>query len=86
MLFIYYLSDGEMYQASIPEKNLEEFFGEKRAKEMSKVFGAVYIEKFNPMVFYNFKDFKVINGKLEMKEDSDLADVLKIPRAKTNNK
>lgn len=68
MLFIYYLMDGEIYQASIPEKNLEEFFGETRASEMAKVFGSLYVDEFNEFIFYNFKKFKVEDGKLILKE------------------
>lgn len=67
MLFIYYLSDGEIYRASTPEKNMSEFFG-KRAEEMSKIFGALYIEQFNDFIFNNYYHFTVVDGKLKMKD------------------
>ncbi len=67
MLFIYYLSDGEIYRASTPEKNMSEFFG-KRAEEMSKVFGALYIEQFNDFIFNNYYHFTVVDNKLKMKD------------------
>lgn len=67
MLFIYYLSDGEIYRASTPEKNMQEFFG-KRAEEMSKVFGALYIEQFNDFIFNNYYHFTVVDNKLKMKD------------------
>lgn len=57
MLFIYYLLDGEIYQASIPEKSLEEYFG-RRTEEMSTVFGALYLE-YDNYTFYNFYKYKV---------------------------
>lgn len=71
MLFIYYLSDGEIFQASTPEKSLAEFFGESRVEEMSKVFGALYMD-YNYLIFYNFKEFHVVDGKLQLKEGSTL--------------
>jgi hypothetical protein len=74
MLFIYFLSDGEIYQASMPEKDLAEFFGESRAKEMSKVFGSIYME-YNNFIFYNFKEFHVIDGQIKMKDDSVLQNI-----------
>lgn len=67
MLFIYYLSDGEIYRASTPEKNMSEFFG-KRAEEMSKVFGALYVENFNDFIFNNYYHFTVVDNKLKMKD------------------
>ena len=75
MLFVYYLSDGEIFQASTPEKNLAEFFGEKRVEEMSKVFGALYLE-YNYLIFYNFKEFHVVDGQLKMKDGSPLQSLL----------
>lgn len=75
MLFIYYLSDGEIYQASSPEKNLEEFFGENRAKELSKVFGAKYME-YDDFIFYNFKKFKVVDGDLVIKDKTKFSFLL----------
>ncbi len=68
MLFIYYLSDGEIYRASIPEKNMTDFFG-KRVEEMSKVFGALYIENYNDFIFNNYYNFTVVGGKLKPKEN-----------------
>lgn len=68
MLFIYYLSDGEIYRVSIPEKNLTDFFG-KRAEEMSKVFGALYIENYNDFIFNNYYNFTIVDGKLKPKEN-----------------
>lgn len=76
MLFIYYLSDGEIWQTSIPEKNMEEFFGE-RAEEMSKIYGCLYIDQFNDFIFNNYKDFKVVNGELEFKKQSLLKNFIK---------
>lgn len=75
MLFIYFLSDGEIYQASIPEKTLAEFFGESRAEEMSTVFGCIYME-FNNFIFYNFKEFHVVNGELKLKDNSPLQNII----------
>lgn len=77
MLFIYYRHTGEIYQASIPEKNLTEFFGEANAEIMSTIFDYLYIEEFNSMIFYNFKDFTVSDGKLIMKNGSGLQSYIK---------
>ena len=75
MLFIYYKSDGEIYQASIPEKNLAEFFGESRAEELGAVFGSIYME-YNHFIFYNFKEFHVVNGELKLKDNSPLQSLM----------
>lgn len=82
MLFIYYLSDGEIYQASTPERNLAEFFGESRVEEMSKVFGALYLE-YNYLIFYNFKQFHVVDGQLKLKDGAPLQSLLN-PVAQSN--
>lgn len=76
MLFIYYLSDGEIWQTSTPERNMEEFFGE-RAEEMSKIYGCLYIDQFNDFIFNNYKDFKVVDGELELKKQSILKNFIK---------
>lgn len=72
MLFIYYLSDGAIAQAVMPYKDLEEFYGD-RAKEMSLVFGALYIPTYNDFVFHNFQQFMVKDGKLEYKDKTSLS-------------
>lgn len=42
MLFIYYLSDGEVFNVGIGWNSLKEYYGH-RAEEMSRVFGAVLL-------------------------------------------
>lgn len=78
MLFVYYKHSGEIYQASSPEKNLREFFGDANYEAMSSVFDCVYIEEYNNTIFTNFTQFKVIDGKLALKENSMFNDLFKI--------
>lgn len=70
MLFVYYKHSGEIYQASSPEKNLKEFFGEANYEAMSLVFDYIYIEEYNNTIFTNFTQFKVVDGELVLKENS----------------
>ena len=72
MLFIYYLSDGEIKRAARPEKSLEEYYG-RRAEEMSRVYGALYIETYTDFVFNNFDKFRVVDGKLEFIDKNSLS-------------
>lgn len=68
MIFIYYLSDGEIYQCGIGWKTLEEFYG-KRAEEMSKIFGSLYLP-YDRYVYDNHFKFKVdIDSKQLMMVD-----------------
>ena len=57
MLFIYYLSDGAIYQVAIGWNSLEEFYG-SRADEMGKVFGAIVLP-YDRYVYDNYFRFKV---------------------------
>lgn len=78
MLFIYYKHTGEIYQASIPEKNLIEFFGEANAEVMATIFDYLYIKEFNQFAFYNFKDFLVKDNKLVLKDNANINNYIKI--------
>lgn len=76
MIFIYFKVTGEIFQASLRERNLEEFFGTANLEEVSKVFDFIIMD-YNNFIFYNFHEFHVVNGKLKLKdENSGLKSIL----------
>ncbi len=63
MLFIYYLSDGEVFNVGIGWHSLQEYYG-KRAEEMSKIFGAIEL----PYDKYAYDHHYLFKVNLETKQ------------------
>lgn len=78
MCFIYWKYSGEIYEASLSSRNLEDFFGENYI-EASKIFGCLELE-YDEFKFYNFKKLKIENrnGKVILKaRDENMIKALK---------
>ena len=75
MLIIYFKSDGEIFQVATGYKTFEEFYN-ARAEEFSKVFEAIYIEEVNDFILNRPFEFRVIDGKLKMRDESVLLKIL----------
>lgn len=74
MCFIYWKYSGEIYEVSMASETLEDFFGENH-EEASKIFGCTK-QDYNQFQFYNFKEFKIIDNNLKLKDISNLKSLL----------
>lgn len=74
MCFIYWKYSGEIYEASLSSKSLDDFFG-INSKEASKIFDCIICE-YNQFQFYNFKEFNIVNDNLKLKNTSKLKSLL----------